>query len=120
MPFFRRFTAEAEPSPPILHDAAGNDFKRLIEKSRNKTNQSPAIKPHGFAVGERIILPLPPNYKRRAPGVFDKVYDWLFTHEDRYFNDDRNELSQDIFPATEYRNSVQNSPVKCREAFRAF
>ena len=100
MSFFRRYTAEAEPSPPILRDAAGNDFKRLIHKSRNK-------QVNGFAVGEPIILPLPPNYKRRAPGMLDKVYDWLFTHEDRYFNDDRSELSKDIFPANDYRNSVQ-------------
>ncbi|KAI9250590.1 hypothetical protein BDA99DRAFT_522901 [Phascolomyces articulosus] len=127
--FYRRFTAQAEPSLPIIRDAAGSDFKRLIEKSRNKdstttnntidiTNEqqqqhsSPPIRPHGFAVGEPIILPLPPNYKRPAPGVLDKVYDWLFSHEDRYFNNDRNELSQDIFPATDFRNSVQKSDRK--------
>ena len=122
--FNRRFTVQAESSPPILHNAAGNDFKRLIEKSRNKeinhsiakqrqqqqTKQSPSssstLRPHGFAVGEPIILPLPPNYKRPTPGVLDKVYDWLFTYEDRYFNNDRNDLSQDIFPANDYQNSI--------------
>ncbi|KAI9497902.1 hypothetical protein BDB00DRAFT_545082 [Zychaea mexicana] len=144
---YRRFTAQAESSPPVLHDAAGNDFKRLLEKARNKDNATAApsasplpsppsttstteaataasatriqkqpvaspIRAHGFAVGEPIILPLPPNYKRRAPGVLDKVYDWLFEHEDRYFNTDRNELSQDIFPVTDHRNSVQRTGRK--------
>ncbi|KAG2216991.1 hypothetical protein INT45_007676 [Circinella minor] len=124
--FNRRFTAQAESSLPILHDTTGNDFKKLIEKSRNKemiasssiekqqTKQSSlrstkttTLKPHGFAAGEPIILPLPPNYKRPTPGVLDKVYDWLFTYEDRYFNNDRNYLSQDIFPENDYRNSIQ-------------
>jgi hypothetical protein len=55
-----------------------------------------------FMLGQpqHIILPRPTQVQqKKRPGFMNKLYDVFFTHEDFYFNNDRNELSKDIFPA---------------------
>ncbi|ORY93005.1 hypothetical protein BCR43DRAFT_496179 [Syncephalastrum racemosum] len=60
-----------------------------------------------FMLGQpqHIILPRPAQDKqKKRPGFMNKLYDVFFTHEDFYFNNDRNELSKDMFP-TEHRHN---------------
>ncbi|KAI7878823.1 hypothetical protein K492DRAFT_170542 [Lichtheimia hyalospora FSU 10163] len=149
---FKHFVSSDEASSTVsLANAPGDDYKRLVEKSRvkrqmtkstsgysiaslssnnsssdeeddlndyhdkapvpmqlpssspmNKSSASPTRQnTYGFAVGHPIILPIPPQHESRNKRVtvVDKMYDWLFAREDRYFNADRRELSKDIFPA---------------------
>lgn len=152
---FKHFVSSDEASSNVsLANAPGDDYKRLVEKSRVKRqmtkstsgysiaslssnnssssdeeddlndyhdkapvpmqlppssspmNKQPSSSPtrqntYGFAVGHPIILPIPPQHESRNRRVtmVDKMYDWLFAREDRYFNADRRELSKDIFPA---------------------
>ncbi|KAI9310127.1 hypothetical protein BX666DRAFT_1300148 [Dichotomocladium elegans] len=103
---------------PQFQDAAGSDFKRLAAKSRIKRepdslhsihtlvddetddDDSPRPVHYGFAVGHPIILPIPPQQPQKQRSlIVEKIHDWLFAREDRYFNADRRELSKDIFPA---------------------
>ncbi|KAJ8653907.1 hypothetical protein O0I10_010475 [Lichtheimia ornata] len=163
---FKHFVSsdEASSANVSLANAPGDDYKRLVEKSRVKRQmtkstsgysiaslssnasssssdeeddlndyhdkapmpmQLPSSSPsssspmnkssptrqntYGFAVGHPIILPIPPQHESRSRRVtvVDKMYDWLFAREDRYFNADRKELSKDIFPAgTEQQHQV--------------
>jgi hypothetical protein len=92
--------------PLKLCDSEGSDFKRLVHKKKNNKIQNtsaPSIETkhqrHQSSPDFRPVVYLenPPS-PARSVHFGHTLYNFLFEHEDRYFNNDRDELSKDIFP----------------------
>jgi hypothetical protein len=75
------FVVRRDKSQPtvVIMDAEGSDFKRLVNKKKN---------------GYCNDVPKPITIQNNKPSLYTR----LFEHNDRYFNQDRKELSKDIFP----------------------
>ncbi|KAI8881376.1 hypothetical protein K501DRAFT_274648 [Backusella circina FSU 941] len=75
------FVERRDKSQPtvVIMDAEGSDFKRLVNKKRN-----------GYYDDTPKSITIPNNKT--------SLYTRLFEHKDKYFNQDRKELSKDIFP----------------------
>lgn len=113
--------------PLKFGDSEGSDFKRLLHKknhngSNNKIQitNSPTIdiitssrsrrhqqgdsvssKKKTFHHGSpdfRPVVYLDHQPTRNSNRFGSAIYSFFFQHEDRYFNNDRDELSKDIFP----------------------
>ncbi|CAO3613108.1 unnamed protein product [Mucor fragilis] len=89
--------------PLKFGDSEGSDFKRLLHKknhngSNNKIQitNSPTIDIITSSRSRRHQQGDSPT--RNSNRFGSAIYSFFFQHEDRYFNNDRDELSKDIFP----------------------
>ncbi|KAI8991497.1 hypothetical protein BDF20DRAFT_844984 [Mycotypha africana] len=115
-------------TPPLyLHTDQGNDFRKLLHKNRKTRplEQSQYNRMKVSATTQCLVNHQSPStatrsskktYSANSPdfnpviylnqkqhntgsgGFLSSVYNYLFLHEDRYFNQSRKELSKDIFP----------------------
>jgi hypothetical protein len=95
--------------PLKFGDSEGSDFKRLVHKKKkiqNTTTPSIEVVRHSTKHYRHqsspdfrpvVYLEKPPS-SARSLHFGNSLYNFLFQHEDRYFNNDRDELSKDIFP----------------------
>lgn len=86
-----------------------DDEEETLSNSPSMDDMQPR-RPFMLGQPQHIILPRPTQAQKKRPGFMNKLYDVFFTHEDFYFNNDRNELSKDIFP-TEQRPNWKGSYV---------
>ncbi|KAI8888812.1 hypothetical protein K501DRAFT_282650 [Backusella circina FSU 941] len=107
---FQELVGNTKHSTPsiTLHDTEGSDFKRLVNKKKQQRQQHPDVETNTTLKSTRfsnkaspdfrpvVHLASPPQPSKSTIGR--SLYSLLFQHEDRYFNHDRQELSQDIFP----------------------
>ncbi|KAI8976820.1 hypothetical protein BDB01DRAFT_802678 [Pilobolus umbonatus] len=94
-------SASTHPATPVkLNDSYGHDFIRLLHKNKsmeigqmNRSHpDSPDFRPAIYL--DNSITSTQSSIARLGNRLY---YSW-FQHEDRYFNQDRDELSKDIFP----------------------
>ncbi|KAI8083400.1 uncharacterized protein B0P05DRAFT_537149 [Gilbertella persicaria] len=87
--------------PLQFGDIEGSDFKRLVHKHKhlqdNEQELENKTKYHQSSPDFRPIVYLE-RKPISSPRLGNTIYNFLFQHEDRYFNNDRDELSKDIFP----------------------
>lgn len=93
------FKQTSQTTEPLkFGDTEGSDFKRLLHKkdkissNKNYHQNSPDFRPVVYINHETTTQ----SSKMMQLGT--SLYSFLFQHEDRYFNHDRDELSKDIFP----------------------
>jgi hypothetical protein len=110
---FQELIGTSKQSTPALtlHDTEGSDFRRLVNKKKQQREQgddenletNTRLKSTRFSNRASpdfrpvVHLPSPPPQPSKS-SIGRSLYSLLFQHEDRYFNHDRQELSQDIFP----------------------
>ncbi|KAI9469693.1 MAG: hypothetical protein EXX96DRAFT_378442 [Benjaminiella poitrasii] len=114
---FKLMTA-TDDSAQYNTDEEGNDYRRLLQKhkkpvsnicSESSYNAKPVMRnahkrKREFHQGSPDFKPIvylerTSKNEQRRMGFGSVLYNYLFQHEDRYFNNDREELSKDIFPA---------------------
>ncbi|KAI8393589.1 uncharacterized protein BYT42DRAFT_551580 [Radiomyces spectabilis] len=94
-------SSDDKTSSLILYDASGDDIRCLFRKAQAKRNtlESPYCRDNcttDIAPYQLLHRPAGSSTARRFLG---QLFSVMFSHEDRYFNNDRTELSKDIFPA---------------------
>lgn len=106
-------TSNLNVEPLKFDDSEGSDFKRLVHKKKNNKIQNttaPSIEVVRHSTRHHHRNPSSPDFRPvvyldnpsssdRSTHFGNALYNFLFQHEDRYFNNDRDELSKDIFPA---------------------
>jgi hypothetical protein len=110
---FQELLSKKNSTPELkLGDAEGSDFKRLMNKKKYKrisntteetmiiqTTTSDNKKYHSNSPDFRPVVYLTPTSNNNNSGLFSGRFFSLFSpRKDRYFNNDREELSKDIFP----------------------
>lgn len=80
--------------PLKIGDSEGSDFKRLLHKK----DKSETRKYHQDSPDFKPVIYLNNNSTNQSLKFGNTLYSFLFQHEDRYFNNDRDDLSKDIFP----------------------
>ncbi|KAG2234797.1 hypothetical protein BDF21DRAFT_407759 [Thamnidium elegans] len=96
-------------TPPLnLGDSEGSDFKRLLhkkDKSIAVVNKQQQYHPDSPDFRPAIYLDTNSTTNtNRAMKLGTTIYSFLFQHEDRYFNNDRDDLSKDIFPVGQQKH----------------
>ncbi|KAI9332627.1 hypothetical protein BD770DRAFT_403099 [Pilaira anomala] len=96
------------PHEPLkFGDSEGSDFKKLLHKKDksmtvedNNKNKRILHYHHPDSPDFRPVVYLnnSTSTSSRTMSFGTTIYSFLFQHEDRYFNHDRDELSKDIFP----------------------
>lgn len=100
--------------PLKFGDTEGSDFKRLLhkkDKSFSDSGSTPVYKKEQKSKSHKQYHQDSPDFRpvvyvnndrnsqsSRMMQLGTSLYSLLFQHEDRYFNNDRDELSKDIFP----------------------
>ncbi|GAA5812805.1 hypothetical protein MFLAVUS_006263 [Mucor flavus] len=99
-------------APPLkLGDSEGSDFKRLLHKKGKSIAVVDKRQQHYHPDSPdfRPVIYLDANSTtntNRAMKFGTTIYSFLFQHEDRYFNNDRDDLSKDIFPVGQQKQPL--------------
>ncbi|KAI8346894.1 hypothetical protein EDC96DRAFT_521344 [Choanephora cucurbitarum] len=87
------------PTEPVqLGDVEGSDFKKLVHKHKQDNQLEKKIQKHHISSPDFRPIVYLERKPISSPRLGHSLYNYLFQHEDRYFNNDRDELSKDIFP----------------------
>lgn len=84
--------------PLKIGDSEGSDFKRLLHKKNKSETGKQQHHHHQDSPDFKPVIYLNNNSTNRSLKFGNSLYSFLFQHEDRYFNNDRDDLSKDIFP----------------------